>query len=616
MTESEPGHVIATWTAVTADVDGRVLGADDVVYRVSKYVSGEQTVLAENVKGTTYEFDALDPADGQKFIQTLVEAVTEGGAAKPKPSALTAVGQPYAAPWSESFSNGGVKSLIGYEILSGTDRWTIIDKDSSYGIYPVDEDGGLMFYEGYLPAKCALITGKIDLGDLPVPAFIFYVYNFKTSSENTNLIEVEVNGGAGYQQLYSSTVGETGAENEWNKVVVPLDDFAGQSVQIRVISTSVQYAYHYVDAFQVTSYAEHNLSLRAIEVPASVERNQDFDIKVNIANMGLNRALGYKVRLYCDDDLVEVKNGDALEPDASTAVTFSHNFDVYAPDAVTFRAEVEYGPDVVPADNVKEVVVEARNNSLPVVTDLSGAAVDGKAVLQWSEPAGLSDQVAAETHSFDDPALSWNTTVPGWTFYDGDKATIGGIGSKKLPVSGRQSFFVMDNTYEAINSSQFAAHSGNQFLCSMYAMQGQTMIKSDDWAISPELTGQPQVISLWASSFKSDPDQTQYYETFEILYSKTGTDVGDFILVEEFKAIPPMWTQYTAYLPEGAKYFAIRCTSYDQYMLFVDDVTFRAKNGPKETVAVSGYNIYRDKVRVNAEPVLTPAYTDYAFENS
>lgn len=616
MTETDPGHVVATWTAVTKDVDGRTLGQDDVVYRISKYISGEQILVAENVKGTSYEYDAIDPANGQKFVQTLVEAVTEGGSAKPKASSMTAVGQAYDAPWSESFSNGSVKSLIGYEIMQGTDHWSLISKDDSYGIYPYDEDGGMMFYEGYLPAKCALTTGKINLGDLAAPAFIFYVYNFKTSSENTNLVEVEVNNGTGYQKLYTSTVGETGAENQWNKVVVPLDDFSGQSVQIRLVATSVQYAFHYVDAFQVTSYSEHNLSLRRLEVPMSVERNKEFDINVDIANMGLNRALGYKVNLYRDDELVETKSGDALEPDASTRVTFSHVFDIYAPDEVTLKAEINYGPDLVPADNSKEAVVVVRNNSLPTVSDLAASAVDGKVQLQWSEPAGLSSQILPETHSFDDPALSWNTSVPGWTFYDEDKGTIGGIGSKKLPVSGRQSFFVMDNTHDALSSSQFAAHSGHQFLCSMYVMQGQSMVKSDDWAVSPELTGEPQVISLWATSFKSDADQTQYLETFEILYSTTGTDVSDFTLIEEFKAIPPMWTQYTAYLPEGAKYFAIRCTSYNQYMLFVDDVTFRAKNGQTETIAVDGYNVYRDKVKLNAEPLAVPAFTDESVDKS
>ncbi len=617
MKETEPGHVVATWTPVTKDVDGRTLGENDVTYRISKYISGEQIFIAENVKGTTYEYDALDADSGQKFVQTLVEAVTEGGTAKPKPSSLTAVGKAYATPWRESFSNSAVTSLIGYEIMKGSDRWTLVANHADYGVYPVDEDGGMMFLEGYSNAKCALLTGKIDLGDLGAPAFIFYTYNFKTTSENTNLIEVEVNSGSGYQKLYSSTVAETGAENQWNKVVVPLDDYSGQCIQIRLISTSNQYAFHYIDALQVTSYAEHNLSLQSLDVPSSVERNTSFDINVNINNMGLNRALGYKVNLYADDELLASKSGDALEPDATTAVKFTHSFDIYAPDAVTLKAEVVYGPDLVEGDNVKSTVVEVRNNSLPTVNDLTATNVDGKVSLRWSVPAGLSSQVAAETHNFDDPALSWNTSVPGWKFYDGDKATIGGIGSKKLPVSGRQSFFVMDNTYEAIKSSQFAAHSGTQFLCSMYVMQGKTPIKSDDWAISPELTGEPQTISLWASSFKADADQNQYLETFEILYSTTGTEIEDFTLVEEFKSIPAMWTEYSVYLPEGAKYLAIRCTSYDKYMLFVDDVTFRAKNGPLESVDLSGYNVYRDKVKLTAEPVAATAYTDESVnENS
>ncbi len=614
MSETTPGHVVATWEPVTKDVDGRTLGENDVTYRVSKYMSGEQIFIAENVKGTTYEYDALDADGGQKFVQTLIEAVTEGGAAKPKASSMTAVGQAYATPWSESFANGAVTSLVGYEIMEGSDRWSLVSNHDDYGVYPVDEDGGMMFFEGYLPAKCALLTGKIDLGDLGAPAFIFYVYNFKTTSDNLNLIEVEVNGGSGYQKLYSSTVAETGAENQWNKVVVPLDDFAGQSVQIRVVATTKQYAFHYIDALQVTSYADHNISLRSLDTPASIDRNTPFDIAANLTNMGQNRALGYKVNLYIDDELIESKGGDALDPDASTIVKFNHSFDIYSPDAVTVKAEVVYGPDMVEGDNAKTAVIEVRNNSLPKVADLVANPADGKVELSWGVPAGLSSQVAAETHNFDDPALSWNTSIPGWTFYDGDKATIGGIGSKTLPVSGRQSFFVMDNTYAAIQGSQFAAHSGNQFLCSMYVMQGQKMIQSDDWAISPELTGDPQTISLWASSFKADPDQTQYLETFEILYSTTGTNVEDFKLVEEFKAIPPMWTEYTAYLPEGAKYFAIRCTSYDQYMLFVDDVKFRAKNGPLESVDLTGYNVYRDRVKLTAEPVAVTAYTDEATD--
>ncbi|WP_295727750.1 choice-of-anchor J domain-containing protein [uncultured Muribaculum sp.] len=610
MKETTPGHIVATWTPVVKDVDGRTLGADDVLYRISRYMDGEQVLVEDSVAGTTYEYDIELPAGTQKFMQTLVEAMTEGGMSKPKPTLRVAVGEAYKAPYAESFSNSSVSSLIGYEIIEGSDPWTVVASHSDYGVYPADDDGGMMFLEGYNPSKCAIVMGKIDLGTLPSPAFIFYTYNFKTSSPNTNLIEVEVNAGDGYEKLYGSEVQATGDENKWNKVVVPLDDYAGQTVQIRVISTTKQYAFHYVDAFKVTSCADHNLSLRDISAPSSVERNVDFDVAVTVDNLGQNRALGYKVHLFCNDELVDTKSGDALEPEASTEIKFTCNLGVAYSGKVAFRAEIEYGPDMVEGDNMAEVQVEVRENALPHVTDLAASATEGKVALQWSEPAGLDKVVEATTENFDDPASAWTSVVDGWTFYDEDKATIGGIGSKKIPVSGRQSFFVMNNTYEAINSSQFAAKSGTQYLCSMYVMTGNTMVQSDDWAVSPELTGKPQMISLYASSFKADSDQTQYYESFEILYSTTGNAVEDFIPVETFKSIPAAWTKYTAYLPEGAKYFAIHAISYDKYMLFVDDVTFCAKNGPVKTLAVDGYNIYRDNVKINEAPVAATSYTD------
>ena len=144
----------------------------------------------------------------------------------------------------------------------------------------------------------------------------------------------------------------------------------------------------------------------------------------------------------------------------------------------------------------------------------------------------------------------------------------------------------------------------------MYSTIGGKGIKSDDWAISPELTGEPQVVSLYASSFTSDPDQPQYLETFQILYSTTDTNPDSFILIEEFANIPAQWRQYTAYIPEGGKYFAIRCVSDFKYMLFVDDVTFMAKNGATETISATGYNVYRDGAKINEAPVAENTYTD------
>ncbi len=45
-------------------------------------------------------------------------------------------------------------------------------------------------------------------------------------------------------------------------------------------------------------------------------------------------------------------------------------------------------------------------------------------------------------------------------------------------------------------------------------------------------------------------------------------------------------------------------------MLFVDDVTFRAKNGATATANVKGYNVYRDGERITEAPVETTVYAD------
>lgn len=619
MTEPTQGHVVATWSPVTRDANGNTLGEGDVKYNVYEYLAGDLYTIAEGVEGTTYEYDAFAEFPGfddQRFVQTIVEAVTEGGTAKKIPSAMTPVGKPYSAPWSESFANCSVNSIFANEKIKGDDVWKMVPADD-FGTTPADNDGGMMYFEAYGRGACGLVTGKIDLGDIVSPAFIFQVFNYLSSSPNENVVTVDVNAGDGYVTAFTSTVMECGTPGEWNKVVVPLEEYAGRTVQIRISAANNTFGFTHIDDLRVTSVATYNLGISAVTAPASVERNTDFSITVDVENLGIERALGYKVNLIRDEQLVATQNGQALEPEAKASFTFTDNVDVHAPEALLYTVQIEYGPDMFENDNTREVTVLARTSALPAVVDLDGRAENGTVRLSWSEPADLSVG-ALETETFDAPSLSWATQIEGWTFYDLDGGTIGGISSKQLPVSGRQSFFVLNNTLPTLqtgNAAAFNAHSGNQYLCSMYSKKGSTFVQSDDWAVSPELSGQPQVVTLYATSFPADDDQIQYLETFQILSSTTGNKPEDFTLIEEFANIPAQWRQYSAYLPEGTRYFAIRCVSLDQYMLFVDDVCFAAKNGNTTPVTLNGYNIYRDGVRLNAEPVAETAFTDSSIED-
>ncbi|MDE7376291.1 MAG: choice-of-anchor J domain-containing protein, partial [Muribaculaceae bacterium] len=142
-------------------------------------------------------------------------------------------------------------------------------------------------------------------------------------------------------------------------------------------------------------------------------------------------------------------------------------------------------------------------------------------------------------------------------------------------------------------------------LSTMFSVEeGNT--KLNDWLISHALPGIAQPISFFAKSYSGE-----YPETFQVLYSTTDMATASFKKISGMVDItaPEAWTEYSYNLPEGAKYFAIRCTSDDKFMLFVDDITYIPANGAAD-LEIVGYNVYRDGVKVNAEPVAEATFTD------
>lgn len=119
--------------------------------------------------------------------------------------------------------------------------------------------------------------------------------------------------------------------------------------------------------------------------------------------------------------------------------------------------------------------------------------------------------------------------------------------------------------------------------------------QNDNWLISPLLTGHEQTISFYAKSFTA-----AFPESFEVLWSDGGLDPDDFTAVEVdgYPAngrVSEEWTRYRAALPEGAKRFAIRMTSYDSYALYIDDIWFEAPSLLPDDIVLVGYNVYRDE---------------------
>lgn len=150
--------------------------------------------------------------------------------------------------------------------------------------------------------------------------------------------------------------------------------------------------------------------------------------------------------------------------------------------------------------------------------------------------------------------------------------------------------------------TDWVPHSGDQVFASFCSNTG----KNDDWLISPLLPGIEQEISFWVKSLTSEYG----FERYEVYYSTTGIEPEDFKIIGDLRSAPVQWYEEKVTLPEGARYFAIRCVSEDAYIFMVDDISFYASDSYTGELSLMGYNVYRDDVCLTAEPIMELEYTD------
>ena len=133
-------------------------------------------------------------------------------------------------------------------------------------------------------------------------------------------------------------------------------------------------------------------------------------------------------------------------------------------------------------------------------------------------------------------------------------------------------------------TENYAPHSGDQFMISFCPVEDNNAPAADHWMISPELPGIAQTVGFYARVITN-----QYGpETFEVWASSTDNNVNSFTKVADFSTDAVEWTEFTAELPAGTKFFAIRHTSTDVFGLMIDDVKFSANTA----ATAASFNIY------------------------
>lgn len=608
ISETAPGTVRLSWETPVKSFDGGEINSARIRYNVYD-LSGEQVQLIEsNIGSTDLTINMAGVEDTQKFVQYGVSAVTEGGETDKTASEIIPVGKPYT-DYTESFANGSASTLIRFQRIN-YGNWALMTDNSE--VSSQDNDNGYAVMNAYFTDYCgALYTGKISLEAMENPVLKFYSYTPDNEAADLNPITISVNDGSGFKQIYSHTVIEIGATQGWHLAEVPLAAYAGKTIQVSILATTRQrpYTSTYIDNLSIQNETGIDLEVLSLSAPKHVRCGEEFTLTAKVRNNSAFEVSDHNMELYLNDELCLSKDGDVIPPMATATVTFKHTMSPLIEGKALYTAKVCHDNDPLQDNNVSgEICVNPVSSPLPAPSSLKAVKNnnDDNILLSWKAPELSTIAPSAVTDDFEG-SEAWAHEAGNWLFEDRDNAAVIGFGEAEIPNINpgitHASFFVFSATGLFEGNEPLAPHSGSQYLAALARFDSGL---TDDWLISPELSGDAQTVSFWAQSY----DRTNTWpEAIEVLYSQGS------VYPEDFKAsgfsknpLPNGWTKYDVTLPAGARRFAVRSSSRDSFMLMLDDVTYTPAS--THNAEITGYNIYRDGEKINDTPITSPGYTD------
>lgn len=590
------GEVTVEWIAPSTDLNNLPIEEGTLTYKL--YADGVADPIAGDIAATSYTWQAV-PEGKQQFMSFYVVAVNEAGESAPsRISAPACFGTPDALPYAESFAGMTPSNLWNFynddDYSEG--HWLFLAASETPEASPYDGDGGMLAFEGeFLDDTSLATTGKIDLGESTSPRLSFW-YFAVSGREGKDQLDVLVNDGSGYRTMDSFTMRDAKVDG-WTKHTVDLTPFAGKVINLRFVGTSFRTGYFMlIDNIEITG-SDKDVSVYTVVAPSSVLPGKPFLVEGVLVNNGNDIRENVTASLYRDGAIVDSKQISYVASGSGAMFTFDQEADASWPESVTYKMVLDLSGDQHPENNVSDdIVVKVVPCTLPTVADLSATyRDDSKRIvdLAWSAPDASAVAPVAYTENFEYYEPLEINPEGDWHFVDADGDNTYGVQLFQFPgMYDPKAYIVLD---QASLNVTYHAHSGTRYLASFSAVSKQT----DDWMISPELCGDAQTVSLYARSY------TAMYglEKFEILASSKGVEIEDFTLVKAFDNVPEEWTGYSAELPAGTRHFAIRCTSQNTFMFFVDDVTFIPAVHPAVDFEILGYNLFCNNKRINQAPV-------------
>ena len=576
--------VTISWTAPGIEgIHGGYVVPSDLKYNV---YSAEGELLVQNISGMSYTDRKTKLTGKQKLLYYYVSATSAGGEGYADRSTMMVAGDAYKLPFSCSFANGGMDDLLWWLDNSGKGSWVLTYMDAQ------DNDGGSAFFsankagdQGYLN------SGRISLAGATNPGLVFYYKALPGKNVKLDVFAQEVTGDD--QLLRSIDYKTLDGEDGWRREYVDLTSLKdARYILLKFRATcgdgTTQVA---IDNVQVHDILANDLTVD-MQLPPVLRLGAENSVSVKVSNLGSTVAADYTVKLKANGEVVAQTTGAQLGVGRSETFTLSYTPAVDIDADVKLQAVVDYANDENADNNsTAETTVRIQKPDYPTATDLMAESQGQTVNLSWTAPV-LPDPLV--TDDFENYTPWIMDGIGSWKVVDGDNAPTLQYSDIWVPNAGKEMAFEVfndtDEEFEAATRRKFMlAHSGHQYLCNFNPSPSYGK-GSDDWLISPELSGEQQTITFFAKSLANN-----YRETFEVLYSATDDNPTSFTNIETFPDVVGglTWTEYNIQLPAGAKYFAIHVVSYDCLGLQVDDVTYR-----KASLVVKSYNVYRDGILV------------------
>ncbi len=586
------GSAALTWDAPTIGRNGRAIDSSGLTYNV---YGVDGSLLAKDLTDREFAFSGI-PTDGDQYATGLyVSAQNEAGESD-KALGIVFAGKAYTLPFHESFAEGNPTYSTWTGLTAPSfNLFTTMSQDDDQGCIALTESNG----------KAGIITsGKISLSGVEKPKLSFYYWAVPHAKCE---IKVLIGQDGIANPDTAATFSLLNGDKEWQRAMVDLTPYKTEDGYITVQFFGRSWDLlvpPIIDNIYIGEARDNDLAVH-LNAPAKVNVGAMSQFQVKVSNEGNNDAEGALLKLYVNDSVVAQKSVDV--PAAKDVYTnLDYTILASLPDKVAAKVTLDWNADEDLSNNVSSTdTVRVVRQDLPVVELEGSLDDDGQVKLSWKAPADTSYTYHESFENYEPFIIS---NIGNWTLHDEDSAAVNAIGGTYYENMFKPCAYMVFNPKMAyLNleaTPQFAPHSGDQY---MAAFTCGAEADNNDWLVSPELSGKAQTISFYCRSVSSESG----LETYNVEYSTTGTDVDNFIpLIEDEEASADDWQEVNVDLPEGAKYFAIVCTSSNQFLFMVDDVTYQGK-----PIMVNGYRVYRDGQPIATLDASAREFTDVTTDH-